>query len=71
MPARGCQSVSVISDRSLISDAVSTAVFVLGAEKGMKLLDDLGYNGVIVDSRGKLHVSEGLKDEIEIKRPEK
>ncbi len=71
MPARWCQSVSVISDRSLISDALSTAVFVLGAEKGMKLLDDLGYNGVIVDSRGKLHVSEGLKDEIEIKRPEK
>jgi thiamine biosynthesis lipoprotein len=71
MPARGCQSVSVISDSSLISDSLSTAVFILGAEKGMKLLVDLGYNGVIVDSRGKLHISEGLKDEIEIKRPQK
>ncbi len=71
MPARECQSVSVISDSSLISDSLSTAVFILGAEKGMKLLDDLGYNGVIVDSRGKLHISEGLKDEIEIKRPQK
>jgi thiamine biosynthesis lipoprotein len=70
MPARGCQSVSVISDRSLVSDSLSTAVFILGVDKGMKLLDQLGYNGVIVDSSGKLHISEGIKDEIEIKRPQ-
>jgi thiamine biosynthesis lipoprotein len=58
MPARGCQSVSVISDRSLVSDSLSTAVFILGVDKG------------IVDSSGKLHISEGIKDEIEIKRPQ-
>lgn len=70
MPARGCQSVSVISDSSFMSDSLSTAVFILGVDKGMKLLDQLGYNGVIVDSRGKLHISEGIKDAIEIKRPQ-
>ncbi len=69
MPASGCQSVSVLADSAVMSDSLSTAVFIMGPKKGLKFLDELGYKAIIVDFYGRLYISEGLKDEIEIKRP--
>ena len=71
MPAGGCQSVSVIADKAVITDSFATAVFILGPEKGMRLLEKMGYGGVIVDYYGRVHITEGIKDKIEIKRPER
>ncbi len=64
-PARGCQSVSIMAKESVTSDSFSTAIFVLGPEKGMKLLRQLGLEGVIVDSEGKIHITPGLEGRIE------
>ena len=55
------QSVSIIGQRSTLNDALSTAVFVLGLQKGMDLLNSTpGYDGIIVDNHRKLHYSNAL-----------
>ena len=60
-PARGCQSVTILAPDTMTSDALSTAVFVLGPEEGMKLIKGLtGIEGIIVDSQGKVHYSPGI-----------
>jgi len=69
MPSTECQSVSVITERATLTDALSTAVFIMGPEKGLAFLKKKGYEGVIVDYYGRIHVTEGIRDVIEIKRP--
>lgn len=46
----GVVSCSVISKDGALSDAVATAVVVLGKEKGEALLEKLSLKGVIIDS---------------------
>jgi thiamine biosynthesis lipoprotein len=67
-PARGCRSVSVMAKDGVSADSFSTAVFVLGAEKGMKALQQLGFEGMIVDGEGKIHMTPGMREKIEFKR---
>lgn len=56
------QSVSIIGPSSTLNDALSTAVFVLGVQQGMDLLNRTpGYDGIIVDNHRKLHYSKDLK----------
>ncbi|UCG77461.1 MAG: FAD:protein FMN transferase [Nitrospirota bacterium] len=69
-PVKGTQSVSIISDKAVITDSMATAVFIMGPEKGLKFADKMGYLAVIVDDNGRIYISEGLRDVIEIKRPE-
>jgi thiamine biosynthesis lipoprotein len=65
-PATGCspaavQSVTVLSADGLTSEALSKAVFVLGTERGLALIDSLpGTDAVVVDASGRLHASSGL-----------
>ncbi len=67
-PARGCQSVSIMAKDGVSADSFSTAVFVLGPQKGMEVLQRLGFEGMIVDGEGKIHVTAGLREKIELKR---
>lgn len=61
MPARGCMSVTILAPDTMTSDALSTAVFVLGPDKGMQLIKLLpGIEGIIVDSEGKIQYSPGI-----------
>jgi thiamine biosynthesis lipoprotein len=62
-PARGCQSVTVITDSAALGDALATALFVLGPEKGLELLAQYpGSAGLIVAADGTLHPSQGWAD---------
>ncbi|MEO9944196.1 FAD:protein FMN transferase [Paraglaciecola sp.] len=55
------QSVSIIGPSSTLNDGLSTAVFVLGVQKGMDLLNRTpGYDGIILDNTRKLHYSNAL-----------
>lgn len=65
-PAMYCRSVSVIADKGVFTDSFATAVFIMGPEKGMKLLKKLGMDGVIVDAEGHLHITPGLKGKLTI-----
>lgn len=61
-PARGNQSVSIIAKDSATADALSTAIFALGPEKGLKLIEALPEaEGVIVRDDGRIEMSSGLK----------
>jgi thiamine biosynthesis lipoprotein len=67
-PAEGCQSVSVITKNGVFTDAFATGVFILGPERGMKVLEKMGFDGVIVDSQGKVHITPNIRGKIEFKR---
>jgi thiamine biosynthesis lipoprotein len=60
-PVNGVQSVTVIGSQATETDALSTAVFVLGVVDGLALINSLPrIDVVIVDAQRKLHFSEGL-----------
>jgi FAD:protein FMN transferase len=69
-PAAGCRSVTIVSDRAVLADALSTGVFVLGAAKGMALIERLPQvEGVIVTADNAVLVSSGLKDRLHMIAP--
>jgi thiamine biosynthesis lipoprotein len=64
-PTEGCQSVTVVCKDGITADALATAVFVLGPEKGYALCQRLeGVECLIVDKEGKIKFSPGLKGRI-------
>ncbi len=64
-PARACQSVTVVAERADVADALATAAFVLGPERGLALLQLYHAEGVIIDAGGTAHVSDGLRERIQ------
>jgi thiamine biosynthesis lipoprotein len=66
-PARGCRSVTIVADRPVLADGLSTGVFVLGPEKGMALIERLpNVEGVIVTAKNEVLISSGLKNRLVI-----
>jgi thiamine biosynthesis lipoprotein len=63
-PARGCMSVTVIAKDAVLTDGLSTGVFVMGPQKGLHLLERLGLDGVIITSDGRRLVTEGIKGRV-------
>ncbi len=60
-PAMGVQSVTILGQDALTTDGLSTAVFVMGAERGLALVNQLaGVDAVIIDDKRQLHYSDGL-----------
>lgn len=57
----GINSVTIIGPLGFDTDPLSTSVFVLGAEKGMALINSMpGFDAVIINSEGKVSYSQGL-----------
>jgi thiamine biosynthesis lipoprotein len=66
-PASGCRSVTIVSDRALVADGLSTGVFVLGPAKGMALIERLPQvEGVIVTAENQVLMSSGLKERLKM-----
>ncbi len=70
-PARACRSVTIQSPLSnMLCDALSTAVFVLGPDKGMQMIESLDrVEGIIIyeDETGLHHkISSGLAQTFEL-----
>ncbi|MDX9758518.1 MAG: FAD:protein FMN transferase [Bacteroidota bacterium] len=60
-PATRCQSVSVIADDDMTADAMATAVFVMGPERGMDFLTHSpDIEALIVDADGMQHSTPGF-----------
>ena len=53
-PSKGVISATIIGDRGVVVDPLTTAVFILGPEKGMALVRKLGYDAIMVDEEGRL-----------------
>jgi FAD:protein FMN transferase len=59
------RSVTVLAADALTADALSKAVFVLGLDDGMSVVQSVdGADAVLVDERGTLHCSPGLQRRI-------
>ncbi len=66
-PARGCQSVTVLAKEGIMADGLDTAIFVLGPEKGMELVERLpGIEAIMIDREGKMAVSSGLRHRLRL-----
>jgi thiamine biosynthesis lipoprotein len=68
-PATACRSVTVWATDAFTADALDDAVFILGPETGLKLIEsqpDVG--AVIVDAQNKVWISERLKTQVKILR---
>ncbi len=57
------RSVTILAADGLTCEALSKSVFVLGAERGLALVESLAdVDAVVVDAAGRLHRSSGLLD---------
>lgn len=66
-PSSTCRSATVVAPKGLITDPLSTAVFLLGPEAGMALVEKMpGVEAIIVDNKGEVTVSKGLKNKVHI-----
>jgi len=65
-PVDECRSVSIIAKYGAVTDPFSTGIFILGAERGIKLLEEMGIDGIIVDKNGKIHTTPNLRGKLEI-----
>ena len=64
-------SVSIISDKSIDGDALSTTLFVLGVEEGLNLIDQLdGIEAIFITKDKKVIPSAGIKDHFTLSNEE-
>lgn len=59
-PAQGIQSVTIVARDVLLADALAKAVFILGPERGMTLVESMtGMDALLIDARGTMRTSRG------------
>lgn len=58
----GLRSVTIVSPDGTMSDILSTAVFLLGKERGLSLLSDYNAEGILVSDDHTVTVTQGLQD---------
>ncbi len=60
-PAMKCRSVTILAQDATTSDALTKAVFVLGPERGLALIEKLdGVKSIVIDRNGRMYLSSGL-----------
>ncbi len=62
----GLVSVTVISRSGMMSDALSTACFALGIEKGSALAEEYSCEAVFVTDENKIYTTDGIRDAITV-----
>lgn len=66
-PSRDTMSITVITKNSAKADVLSTALFVMGPEKGMELVEQLeGVEACFVGTDNKIVTSSGMSNKVEI-----
>jgi len=69
-PARLCRSVTLVTDRAVIADALAKGVFILGPDAGMALIERTpGVQGVIVSAKNEVSISSGLRSRLILLAP--
>lgn len=55
-------SATIIGPDAVITDALSTSVFILGVDRGLRLISTLpDYEGIVIDASGEMFYSTGLQ----------
>jgi thiamine biosynthesis lipoprotein len=61
-PAGEVRSTTIIGPDAVLTDALSTAVFVMGVDQGLRLIATLpDYEGIVIDAEGQMFYSDGLQ----------
>jgi thiamine biosynthesis lipoprotein len=61
-PAGEVHSATIIGPDAVITDALSTSVFVMGVDQGLRLIAALpDYEGIVIDADGQMFYSDGLR----------
>ncbi|NTU42893.1 MAG: FAD:protein FMN transferase [Nitrospirales bacterium] len=60
-PAYGCRSVTVIARDGVIADGIDTGLFIVGPQRAMEIMKEIGLEGVVIDDRGSIGITEGIK----------
>ncbi len=59
--------MTIWAPTALLADEIDDAVFILGPEKGMKLVESLdGVGAVIVDAKNNVGISKRLQGKIQL-----
>ena len=62
-PVEGVHSATVFGPDAVMTDALSTSVFVMGVDEGLKLIGCLpDYEAIVIDAEGQIFYSTGLED---------
>lgn len=71
-PARSdVAGVTIVTRDGFLSDALSTACFVLGSEEGQKLLEKYDAEGLFIDHEGTITMTEGMQQYFHLSNPQK
>jgi thiamine biosynthesis lipoprotein len=63
LPVEGVHSATVIGPDAVLTDALSTSVFVMGVDEGLKLIACLpDYESIVIDAESQIFYSTGLAD---------
>ena len=61
-PANGMRSATVFGPDAVITDALSTSVFVMGVDRGLRMIAELpDYESIVIDAEGRVYYSDGLE----------
>jgi thiamine biosynthesis lipoprotein len=64
-PSTGMESVTVVGDSGAAVDPLTTALFILGTDKGLPIVKKLGCDAIFADDRGTIVVTDGIKKMLE------
>lgn len=61
-PADSVHSATIVGPDAVITDALSTSVFVMGVDEGLSFIATLpDYEGIVIDASGQMFYSDGLQ----------
>lgn len=67
----GLISTTIISDKSIDGDALSTSTYIMGLTKGLKLVESIkGVEAIFITKDKKVYVTPGLKDSFNLTNKE-
>ena len=60
-------SVTIISDNSIDGDALSTCAYVMGLEKGYKLIQAIpNVDAIFITENKKIYITDGIKNNFKL-----
>ena len=68
-PAEGLRSATVLAADPTLADALSTAVMVLGRERGLEIASQLGAGALVVDDQGEVAMTPELATLLTVLHP--
>ena len=68
---KGIISTTIVSDKSIDGDALSTSTYIMGLDKGIKLIESMkGVEAIFITNDKKVYVTPGLKNSFKLTNKE-